>query len=384
MHYLKIRERVTHQRKEMGFYFPRLNVMDISFCYSSTKRNRFLPVTRERILCMKRKSGRYKLILATLFLLCVGIAITWKKSPKKELYTHVGIAVYNLDDTFMESYIQALQNEIEERKIAGKKISYEIYDAEGSSRRQEKQLQYMYAQNYDIMLVNLVEPASAASVLNEAQESGVPVILFNREVVQKDLEIMNDVWYVGTDAEKAGEIQGEMLSKIWNERGKKLDKNKNGKLDYVLIEGEEEHYDTIRRTKGFLESSEKLPLNQQANLSADWNRELAFEKFSRLDEKTIQNTEAVICNNDDMALGIYDYYQKQHLELPIILGINNSQEMNEKIMDRQICGTVDNNMKDQVDQIYKLMQSILDKDAKKYQKVWYSKPYAVINTSNGN
>lgn len=32
-------------------------------------------------------------------------------------------------------------------------------------------------------------------------------------------------------------------------------------------------------------------------------------KFAKLDEETIRNTEAVVCNNDDMALGVYDYYK---------------------------------------------------------------------------
>ena len=47
----------------------------------------------------------------------------------------------------------------------------------------------MYAQDYDVMLVNLVEPASAASVLTDAKDADIPVILFNREIDEKDLKI---------------------------------------------------------------------------------------------------------------------------------------------------------------------------------------------------
>lgn len=235
----------------------------------------------------------------------------------------------------------------------------------------------MYTQNYNMMLINLVEPSSAASVLNNAKEAGTPVILFNRDIAEKDLKITNDVWYVGTDATQAGQIQGEMLKKIWNEQKSSLDKNKNGKIDYVLVEGEEDHYDAIRRTKGFLEESKDLPLNTQGTLSASWNRQLAYKKFSLLDESATRNTEAVICNNDDMALGVYDYYKEKNLALPIILGINNSQEMNDKIMSGEIYGSVDNNMYDQVLRIVECMKSVLKGHTKKYKKVWYSTPYAV-------
>lgn len=85
----------------------------------------------------------------------------------------------------------------------------------------------------------------------------------------------------------------------------------------------------------------------------------------------------VICNNDDMALGVYDYYKEKNLVLPIILGINNSQEMNEKIMSGEIYDSVDNDMDNQVLRIVKCMESVLNGKTKKYKKVWYSTPYAV-------
>ena len=204
---------------------------------------------------MKSKMDKYNLILVGLFMFLVILTILWKMPQKEDRYVHVGIAAYDLDDTFMESYIKDLQDKMEQMKIEGKKVSYEIYDAKGSSRKQEKQLQRMYAQKYDVILVNLVEPSSAASMINDAEDADIPVILFNREADDKDLKIVKKVWYVGTDAKAAGAMQGEMLKKIWEEQKGKIDRNKNGRLDYVLVEGEETHFDAIRRTNGFLESS---------------------------------------------------------------------------------------------------------------------------------
>ena len=330
---------------------------------------------------MKSKMDKYNLILAGLFLLLSVLIVVWRMPQKEDRYVHIGIAVYDLDDTFMKSYIRGLQDEIEQMNIAGKKVSCEIYDEKGSSRKQEKHLQYMYAQEYDVMLVNLVEPSSAASMINDAEDADIPVILFNREADDKDLKIVKKVWYVGTDAKAAGAMQGEMLKKIWKEQQEQLDRNKNGKLDYVLVEGEETHFDAIRRTNGFLESSEDMPMNQRANLSADWKRELAATKFAKLDKEIINNAEAVICNNDDMALGVYDYYKKHHLQMPVILGINNSLEMNQKIREGEIYGTVDNKMEDQVGHICQLMKAILKDNTKKYKKVWYSTPHAITKTS---
>ena len=149
-------------------------------------------------------------------------------------------------------------------------------------------------------------------------------------------------------------------------------------LDYVLVEGEESHFDAIRRTSGFLEAGTELPLNQKGNILAEWKRELAYEKFAALDEVTIQNVEAVICNNDDMALGVYDYYKEKKLKLPVIIGINNSEEMHQKILAGEIYGTLDNKMEDQVEEICRLMRKILKQDTEAQQKVWYSTPQAVV------
>ena len=271
----------------------------------------------------KCKIDKYTLILSVLLLLLTGLVIAWKLPQKEDRYIHVGIAVYDRSDTFMESYIRELEDKIGQTRILGKKVAYEIYDAEGIGSRQEKQLQEMYAQDYDVM-------------------------------------------------------QGELLKDLWKKQSRILDWNGNGMLDYVLLEGEESHFDAIRRTSGFLETGAELPLNQKGNILAEWKRELAYEKFAALDDEAVQNVEAVICNNDDMALGVYDYYKEKNLKLPVIIGINNSEEMHQKIMSGEMYGTIDNKMEDQVMEICRLMQAILKKDTGSYQKVWYSTPKAIV------
>lgn len=105
-------------------------------------------------------------------------------------------------------------------------------------------------------------------------------------------------------AQDYGVMQGKLLKDLWKKQSRILDWNGNGMLDYVLVEGEESHFDAIRRTSGFLETGAELPLNQKENILAEWKRELAYEKFAALDDEAVQNVEAVICNNDDMALGV--------------------------------------------------------------------------------
>lgn len=64
----------------------------------------------------------------------------------------------------------------------------------------------------------------------------------------------------------------------------------------------------------------------------------------------------------------------------MIIGINNSEEMHQKIMSGEMYGTIDNKMEDQVMEICRLMQAILKKDTGSYQKVWYSTPKAIVKS----
>lgn len=326
---------------------------------------------------MKRRVLKYDFIWFVLLGVLAGTIGAWIVPQQKNEYTHVGIAVYNMNDTFMKDYVEHLQDSIDAYDFSGKKVLYEIFDAENSLKRQEKQLQYMCSQNFDVLLINLVKQSSAANILNETAELGIPVILFNRETYAKDLSIAEHIWYVGTDAKSAGAMQGDMITKVWQKQRGEIDRNGNDQLDYVLVEGEMAHFDAVRRTHGFLESSRDISMNQLANLSAAWQRALAYEKFAALDQEIIRNVEAVVCNNDEMALGIYDYYEEKGQEPPFIIGINNSVEMNEKTGPDQIYRTVDNGMEEQVAYICDLLDGILKGQTKDFDKVWYSKPYVI-------
>ena len=289
---------------------------------------------------MKTNLFSYNSILFTLIIILISTITIWKLPQTQNGYTHIGIAVYDMDDTFINDYVTKLQNKIDRSSFSGKKVLYEIFDAEGNANRQEHQLQYMYTQNFDALLINLVTPSSAASVLNETANHDIPVILFNREADKKDLSISKQTWYVGTAAKKAGAIQADMLQNVWNIDKVNLDRNKNNKLDYILIEGEQTHFDAVRRTNGFLESSQNLPLNQLTNLSADWQRNLSSVKFSKLDTSIIQSAEAIICNNDDMALGAWEALEEKGCTEVQVVGIDGIEEVRELVDEDKILGSV--------------------------------------------
>ncbi len=76
-----------------------------------------------------------------------------------------------------------------------------------------------------------------------------------------------------------------------------------------------------------------------------------------------------------MALGAYDFYQRKGLTSPIILGINKTDAMKQKIDDGEIYGTVDINPEQQVQMICDLINQIAAGSFNN-QKIWYAEPRA--------
>lgn len=320
----------------------------------------------------KRQMGVYALLLACVLLLCLWI---WKFPVKQQKRVYkIGVCVYDLDDSFMKSMTEELEQALETQVSANLPVRYEVLDANGNDNVQQKQIQYLLKQDCDVLVLNLVKADSAADSLNQARSRDIPVILFNREPDKMDLQIGDKIWYVGTDGQAAGALQATMLREAWDSQH--IDKNQNGTLDYILIEGEQSHYDTIRRTNAFLsETGKNLPMNQLAGLSADWARERAAEQLGTLSEQELREAEAIVCNNDDMALGAYDFYQRKGWDSPLILGINKTQAMQQRIDDGEIYGTVDINPSQQVHLICQLINQMAAGTSVQ-QKIWYAEPLA--------
>lgn len=321
---------------------------------------------------MKQKTSFYA--LCTLLIVSILlILIPWGSLKKTPEQLKVGIAVYDLEDIFMEKLTREIEAGLQDTMPGDVTVCYEIIDAGASEVRQDRQISYLLEQECDVLVLNLVNPTAAAGIMNRANERDIPVILFNREPSGQDLSTTSNVWYVGTDGYEAGRLQGEMLEQVWNGKRSSMDKNRNGALEYILIEGEEAHYDTISRTDAFLqEAAEQIRLHQLENISAGWQREPAYAALSALPEQKLREAEAIICNNDSMALGAYDLFADKQLPLPVLIGSNGDEELRALIDAGTVYGTVDLHPEKQAQAICGLIARIQSGDTDTLtQKRWY-------------
>ena len=127
-------------------------------------------------------------------------------------------------------------------------INLEILDTSKSQLTQNEQVKSLIEKGCNVVCVNLVDRTEPTTITDLAENNNVPIIFFNRELVAEDLERWKDLYYVGADASESGTLEGELAADAFKENAA-LDKNSDGICQYVVLEGEAGHQDSIVRTE---------------------------------------------------------------------------------------------------------------------------------------
>ena len=212
------------------------------------------------------------------------------------------------------------------KELSGRGLSTSDYDGAGSQTTQTEQVRTALTGGAKALLVNIVNTGSddaATEIVNLAKNAGVPLIFFNREVSDSIISSYDQCAFVGTKAEEAGMLQGEMIGEYLLAHYDELDLNGDGRISYILFKGEEGNNEAIYRTKYSVEKANEMlmaagkkPLrfydenNKNEYLvdkNGQWSAAAANEYMTTA--LTTNNTanknmiELVICNNDGMAEG---------------------------------------------------------------------------------
>ena len=247
-------------------------------------------------------------------------------------------------------------------------ISLTIMDAANSQRTQDDQVQEMIGNGCDILCVNLADRTDPSQIITAAQEHDIPIIFFNREPVEEDLMQWDQLYYVGAEAKQSGQMQGQLAAAYIKERPD-VDRNHDGKIQYVILEGEMGHQDAIIRTESVAESLKEqgIALEKLSYQIANWNRVQAQNRMMQLIGQYNNRMEVVLANNDAMALGAMDAYEKlgyTETNRPVFFGIDGTKEGLEAVKDGTLAATVYNDKEGQAAAMANLAFSIVTEDEK--------------------
>ena len=273
------------------------------------------------------------LVMALLIVALCGVA-TAEDAPK------IGVAIYQFADNFMTLYRTELARYLtEDCGIPAENIT--IMDGKNDQAEQSNQIDGFIAANVDVMILNLVQSSSAASVIQKADAAGIPVVFINREPSAEDMALNGNFCYVGADARQSGTFQGQIIAETEN----KGDWNGNGVVDYVMIMGDPENVDAQYRTQFSIKALEDagLKVNKLFEQRGDWDQTKGQELAATALSQDGNDVDVIFCNNDAMALGAYQAIVDAGRTVGqdiYLVGVDALDECQQMVNDGTMTGTV--------------------------------------------
>ena len=185
--------------------------------------------------------------------------------------------------------------------LAKKGYQVTVVDGNNDQAKQNEQINTFITQGVDALIINPVMTSAADTIIATVKSAGIPTVLINREPTAEQMAAYDKLVYVGCDAAQSGTFQGELILETPNGG----DINGDGKISYIMIQGDPENIDAQLRTeysvKALTDAGKEV---EQLNLTrGDWDREkgqtICANDLAQFGDKI----EVVFCNNDDMAIG---------------------------------------------------------------------------------
>ncbi|WP_087066575.1 substrate-binding domain-containing protein [Intestinibacillus massiliensis] len=197
------------------------------------------------------------------------------------------------------------------KALEGKGYEVTVFDANGDVSAQLSQVSACAADGYDLILVMVNQIDSTAELIDAA---GDTEIVFYQRGADYDALPGKSV-YIGCDQADCGDLQAKYLADYCKGKGM-------SEIDVVLFLGTLGNDPTVRRTDAFKKGMDEagIKVNYVFEDTADWVREKSMDKFTQF-LGTGKSYDAIVCNNDDMALGCIEALVSQgasKIEVPIL------------------------------------------------------------------
>jgi methyl-galactoside transport system substrate-binding protein len=220
----------------------------------------------------------------------------------------IGSCIYRFNDAFMLRFRNAMTAEAEK---AGAKI--EMADGQDDQTTQDGQVDQFIADGVNVLIVNPVDRMASQGIIAKAKAANIPVVFINREPTPEMLATYDKAYYVGAKAEESGTEAGELVASYFKAHPE-ADKNHDGKLQFIMLKGQNGHQDMILRSKYSVEAIRDAGIEpvEIASAIANWDKLQAMNIMNAfLMSIGPENIEAVIANNDEMALGAVEALKAQ-------------------------------------------------------------------------
>jgi len=214
-------------------------------------------------------------------------------APTEKKY-RIGFAQCTGTENWKKVTLEGMQRELSFHP--GTELIYR--SANDNSDLQVRQVKELLGMNLDILLVSPNEAAPLTSVVEEAYNSGIPVVIIDRKT-SSDLYTA----FIGINNFELGKMVGNYVAHLFHDT--------TNIIEVIGLKGSTPSSD---RQLGFEEGIRLNPkIHIKARLHGDWLKDPAKEAFLRIKDQ-LAPTDVVIAQNDPMALGAYEVYKSLGME----------------------------------------------------------------------
>ena len=220
--------------------------------------------------------------------------------------SRISIFLYDSKDTFIAELFNELKLQMEGT------YDYEYSFAENSQTLQNEEIVKSIESKTKLLIVNAVDRLACGSIIKKAESKDLPTIFINKEPLLTDLLASKKAYYVGSDPEETGRIQGDLAGNLFGNSSSLneiYDKNKDGKIQILMLKGEQGHQDTELRSRYSVQQlkDNNYKVDILSSSFDNWSKEEAFETMKTIYPEFGDQIELVLSNNDDMGIGVVNY-----------------------------------------------------------------------------
>jgi len=219
----------------------------------------------------------------------------------------IGYACADLNNTFQTYLVDAARNFADANGVG-----LTVTDAQQDVIFQQNQVETMIQNNISALVVSPSDTSAMGPVTNVALGANVPLVYVNSNPYT-DSDMPAGVYYVGSLETTGGRLQMEKAGELMSGEGNV----------FILI-GDPGYEASRQRTEGVKEIiAEKYPnIKVVSEEVADWQREKAVTVTENWLTAHGDNVNAIIANNDEMALGAIQALTAAGRSDVIVIGID--------------------------------------------------------------
>jgi ABC-type sugar transport system, periplasmic component len=225
----------------------------------------------------------------------------------------VGIFLVDLSNAFFSDLKKSLE-EIQKENV--NKIQFTIFDGKSNQFLQNEEISKELNSGFDIFVVGPISSNEdeIINTLNKIVAAKHPLILFfptTPSLTNIVKSYPSSVIIVG-DTEQGGILEGKIIADEWISHKNTLDKNKDDTIQYLMLKGLSNNVLTLARSKYPIRALNDAGIKTEELFSTfcNWQKECAKTAVESAWLTFNGKIEAIISNNDNMAIGAIEALQK--------------------------------------------------------------------------